>query len=93
MDHTEAARDSRREANAAIAQGIAKKLLTQGGRLTKDERHTAGQILSGIADLIANKPATEHEREYFWTGFDITLDVKVNYLLGEAWGGTKDGVL
>lgn len=92
MDQSDAARDARREANAAIAKSISKKLLS-GGRLTKDERATAGQILSAVAELIGEKPLTDYTRETFWSMFDISIDVRTNFLLGEAWGDTKDGAL
>lgn len=91
IDSSEAARDSRREANAAIARRIGKKLNTSGARLTKDERATAALILKGVADLIAGKPLSEFERNFFWSNFDVALDVKINALLGAAWMNDDTG--
>lgn len=78
-------RDSRREANAAILQGIGEKLLKRGARLTRDERVTAGLILKGVAELIADKPADEFDLQIFWPKFDMAMDIKTNILLGTGW--------
>lgn len=92
MDNSEAARDARRETNTAITRRISQKLLNANSRLTKDERHTAGQILAAVADLIGDKP-TERDLPYFWHHFDIALNVRINIRLGEGWGSDTGGVL
>lgn len=85
MDSSESDRDARREANTAIARRIGQKLNTPGARLTKDERATAALILNGVANLIADKPATERDRSFFWSQFDIVTDIKLNSFLGVGW--------
>ena len=91
MDSSESDRDARREANTAIARRIGHKLNTPGARLTKDERATAALILKGVADLIAEKPATDRDRDFFWSHFDIVTDIKLNSLLGVGWMNNDPG--